>query len=882
MRIAVEGLFHEVADLPVEARARYFTERNIGAMTRREVEALVVFDSRSNTLLERDIGTVAQGALARLVPNGLQCGPYRLGDSLGQGGMGTVHLAERVDGEVAQQVAVKLLRPGADDPRLRQRFLSERQILASLSHPNIARLLDAGHREDGQPYLVMEYVEGKPIDVYTAGLGVRPKVILFLKVCAAIAYLHRNLVVHRDLKPPNILVTGEGEPKLLDFGIAKMLDLASDSTVTGMRMLTPDYASPEQVVGGPVTTATDIYSLGAVLYKLVTGTSPHQFDGNSVEAIAWAIPDGKITPPSKLAPGIEDDLNTIVMKALRREPQERYATVEQFAEDLENYLLSRPIRARKGDAWYRTRKFLRRYWLPVAMSALAIGGLSGGALMANRQRVIAQRRFVEVRQLSNRLFDIDAEVRKTPGTTKARQLIVDTSLEYLQKLSADAGEDRDLALEVGNAYMRVARVQGVPISANLGQMDQAEKNLRVAEEFMHSVVESQPANRTALLRSAQAAHDRMLLARLSGRSEEALAFARKSAGWLEKFHAASSDKPEAAAILSSYLNVADQYMLERQFDDALRLARRGTDLAHSLDSPSYAGTFLWVSAEVFRRRGDLDGALKESRESVRILEAAAKNDEQGATMNLILALIRQARILGEDQAISMGRPEQAVALLDRSFQIADRFVHQDPNDQNARGRLAMAGIAMANIVRHSDPSRALAIYDHTFRHMAEIRDNSSFRRFEVSALAGSTYPLRRLGRAAEARQRLDAAFDRLREVKSYPTEKIKPGSEPEVTLRALADYEADQGNLAEATAIYGKLICQILAFKPAPDTNLADAVELSRVYAEFAALQRRAHRADLASALESRRLELWQHWDARLPHNDFIRRQLEAAQTDIQ
>ena len=188
-------------------------------------------------------------ALARLEPKDLPCGPYRLGDLLGRGGMGTVYLAERVDGEVAQRVAVKLLRPGADDPELRQRFLAERQILATLSHPNIARLLDAGHREDGQPYLVMEYVEGKAIDVYTAGLGIRQKITLFLKVCAAVGYLHRNLVVHRDLKPANILVTDEGEPKLLDFGIAKMLDLTTDSTVTGMRMLTPDYASPEQVAG---------------------------------------------------------------------------------------------------------------------------------------------------------------------------------------------------------------------------------------------------------------------------------------------------------------------------------------------------------------------------------------------------------------------------------------------------------------------------------------------------------------------------------------------------------------------------------------------------------------------------------------------------------
>src|SRR6185369_10096670 len=209
MRNRVEEIFHEVADLSAEARARYFTQKGIDTKTRIEVEALVLFDADSSTSLERDIEQVAQRALARFEPKGLLSGRYLLGEFLGRGGMGTVYLAERVDGEVAQRVAVKFLRPGADDPQLRQRFLAERQILASLSHPNIARLLDAGHREDGQPYLVMEYVAGKAIDVYTNGLGIRPKIDLFLKVCSAVGYLHRNLVVHRDLKPANILVTGE-------------------------------------------------------------------------------------------------------------------------------------------------------------------------------------------------------------------------------------------------------------------------------------------------------------------------------------------------------------------------------------------------------------------------------------------------------------------------------------------------------------------------------------------------------------------------------------------------------------------------------------------------------------------------------------------------
>jgi tRNA A-37 threonylcarbamoyl transferase component Bud32/tetratricopeptide (TPR) repeat protein len=884
MRASVEDLFHEVADLPVEARAGYFDKHGIHGATRSEVEALIAFDLRSTNSLEEDIGRVAdhvvRRALERLEPQGMRCGPYRLGELLGRGGMGAVYLAERVDGEIAQRVAVKLLRPGADTRDLRERFLAERQILATLSHPNIARLLDAGHCEDGQPYLVMEYVEGKPIDVYAAGLDIRNKVALFLKVCAAAGYLHRNLVVHRDLKPANILVTVDGEAKLLDFGIAKMLDLTADCTLTSMRMLTPDYASPEQVADGAISTATDIYSLGAVLYKLLTGASPHQFGDNSAGAIALAITTGKITSPAKLTPGVKGDLETILMKALRTEPQERYATIEQFSDDLENYLEARPIRARKGDAWYRTRKFLRRHWLPVVAATLAAVGLAGGALVANHQRTIAQQRFIQVRQLSNKLFDIDAEVRRIPGSTKARQLIVDTSLEYLRRLSTGVQGDPELTLEIGNAYLRVARVQGVPISANLGQMDQAAENLRMADRFIQSVIASQPGNRTALLRSAQIAHDQMLLARLGGRSEEALTLAQKSTEWLERFNAAKEDRSEAPAILNTYLNVSAQYMLGRGFEDALRLCGRGSDLARLYNNEPYLGALLWVSADVFRGQGNLDEALKRIRESVRILELPAGNAEQGRIMNLILALTIQARIVGQNDTISLGRREEAAAILERSFGMADSFVHQDPNDQVSRGRLAMAGLALAGILRRSSPGRSLAIYDHVLRHMAEIKNNSSFRRFEVSALAGSSYPLRRLGRAVEARGRLDAAFELLRQIKTYPALKVKPGSEPDAALCALADYQADNGDIHAAIATYEKLLGKIEAWQPKPETSLADAVDMSRVYAALAALHRRAHQTDHASALKIRRLELWRRWDRELPNNTFVRRQLETANLD--
>ena len=376
-----------------------------------------------------------------------------------------MYLAERVDGEVEQRVAIKVIGQRRFEPAFVDRFLKERQILATLSHSAIARLLDVGHTADGQPYLAMEYVDGVPIDAYAVKLDLRGKLELFLKVCAAVSYAHRNLIIHRDLKPSNILVENSGEPKLLDFGIAKIIDATVDQTLTQEAILTPAFASPEQVRGTAQATTSDVYSLGAVLYQLLTGQSPHAISAQSHHAIELAVCLAEPEAPSRVNTALPRDLDFIILKALRKEPEERYASVDALADDIRAFLESRPVRARRGNAWYAGRKFLRRYWVPVGAAAAMICSLSAGLFIANRERVIAQRHFLEVRQLANKLFDIDALARQLPGSTKTRQLIVDTSLEYLGRLSADAKSDPGLALEVGNAYMWVARVQGVPVAA---------------------------------------------------------------------------------------------------------------------------------------------------------------------------------------------------------------------------------------------------------------------------------------------------------------------------------------------------------------------------------------------------------------------------------
>ncbi len=561
MKHEVEVLFHELSGLPVAERESYWLERQVPADVRTEVEALLHFDSESADSLTTCVASAAERSWAAhdSIETKTRCGPFRLLRVLGRGGMGSVYFAERADGEVEQRVAIKVIGKWRLEPAFVDRFLRERQILATLNHPGIARLLDVGHTSDGQPYLAMEYVDGVPIDDYAATLDLRRKLTLFLQACEAVAYAHRNLIIHRDLKPSNILVNSSGELKLLDFGIAKILDATIDQALTQERALTPAFASPEQVRGAAQATTTDVYSLGAVLYKLLTGQSPHVLSTHSQQDLELAICLTEPAAPSRLNPSLPKDLDAIILKALRNEPEDRYGSADALAGDIRAFLESRPVAARRGSAWYRGRKFLRRYWAPMAACVAIICSLSAGLLVANRERAIAQRHFLEVRQLANKLFDIDALARQLPGSSKTRQLIVDTSLEYLGRLAADARGDPGLALEIGNAYMWVAQVQGVPISSNLGQIDQAGKNLRLADGFIHSVLVSQPGNRKALLLSAEIARDRMILADIDGRSEESNEFAHQSAASLEKFNAQKSDQSEAPAILVTYLNVAQIY-----------------------------------------------------------------------------------------------------------------------------------------------------------------------------------------------------------------------------------------------------------------------------------------------------------------------------------
>ncbi|HVT91846.1 MAG TPA: serine/threonine-protein kinase, partial [Bryobacteraceae bacterium] len=395
---------------------------------RREVESLLAANSGAGDFLVEPAvawrDEPASPAGRDLLGAGAKLGPYTVIQKIDEGGMAVVYQAVRDDGEFRKLVAVKVLKPGMDTHFVLERFQNEKQILAHFDHPNIAKLLDSGSTPGGRPYFVLEFIAGQPIDTYCAenNLSIEDRLKLFQRICSAVEYAHQNLIVHRDLKPRNILVTASGDPRLLDFGIAKILSDDRELTRTGVRPMTPEYASPEQIRGEPVTTATDIYGLGVVLYELLTGCRPFRSPTGSMHELARMITEGAPRRPSTQAEAdahhwarrLRGDLDNIVLKAMHADPQRRYRSVGELAADIDRYFAGAPVLA-AGDEWaYRAGKFVRRHRGGVIAGSLAFLSLAAGlavatheATVARRERAVSERHAAQVRRLANSLiFDL--------------------------------------------------------------------------------------------------------------------------------------------------------------------------------------------------------------------------------------------------------------------------------------------------------------------------------------------------------------------------------------------------------------------------------------------------------------------------------------------
>lgn len=499
----VAQLFETAVTLPPDQRATYLDQACSGDPgLRREVEALLRADNASSAVLQGAVGAAARQVIQDLAPAhdlaGRRIGPYEVTRELGHGGMGIVYLAVRADGAYNKTVAIKVIRRGADSSETRRRFFAERQILATFDHPNIARLMDGGATPEGRPFVVMEYIEGEPLDAYCdqRTLSLAARLRLFLKVCDAVQYAHGNLVVHRDIKPRNILVTRDGSPKLLDFGIAKLLDAPRGQPVSAVRVMTPEYASPEQIRGEPITTRTDVYSLGVVLHELLTGQRPFRDASNPIalaRAVCEDVPsrpsavarDAPMTDalrrgsrPERLRRELSGDLDAIVGAALEKEPARRYSSVELLSEDVRRHLDGQPVSVRRNDFTYRAGKFVRRYRAGV-VAAIAIVVLSGFyAVRVTRERDRAQREARGADEVATFLQDLfkSSDPAQSRGRDVTARELVDRGAARLDRDWANQPEMRATMLGViGGAYH------------SLGLYDTASATLREAVALRRAI-----------------------------------------------------------------------------------------------------------------------------------------------------------------------------------------------------------------------------------------------------------------------------------------------------------------------------------------------------------------------------------------------------------
>ncbi|MGD0735184.1 MAG: serine/threonine-protein kinase [Terracidiphilus sp.] len=519
----VRALVEAAMCLPPSERAAFLNAEAPAKEVREEAEQLLAFENEAGEIFST-VPRQPSLTTAKTEPSlaGRLLGDYRLIEEIGSGGMGAVYLAERADGAYQQRVALKILQEGIFTPRLVERFEEERQIMARLSHPGIARLLDGGMTPEGRPFLVLEYVEGRPIDQYCEEekLDTPATLRLFLKVADAVQSAHQQLVLHLDLKPANILVTMAGEPRLLDFGISRVLaegQAGANQAAATLRLLTPRYASPEQAEGLPLGVASDVFSLATLLYRLLTGRLPYSIESVSPVNAAKIICEAAPLLPSKaarpeVAPVLRGDLDMILLKALRKEPERRYGTVFAFAEDVKRHLASKPVHAHPDSLHYRWTKFAQRNRAGLAVAAMVLIVIAGSvaavvraAVVARRASEVAERRLQDERELAHSyIFDLDPKLQEIPGTAPVRVFILKHALKYLNAMSQEKMGDDELAQDVAGGFVRVGQVQADVAVPSMNDRAGAWESMNRAHAIQQGLFDKHPedlARRGVLLRT---------------------------------------------------------------------------------------------------------------------------------------------------------------------------------------------------------------------------------------------------------------------------------------------------------------------------------------------------------------------------------------------
>ena len=795
------------------------------------------------------------------VADGQRIGPYRVLGEVGRGGMGTVYRAVRDDDEYRKVVAVKVVQHSLDST-LAERLKTERQILAALEHPGIARLLDGGTTADGLPWLAMEYVEGEPVTEHAERrrLSVPERLGLFREVCAAVHYAHQMLVVHRDIKPGNILVTPAGNAKLLDFGIAKLLEGADSvetaPTLTMLRAMTPEYASPEQVRGHAVSTATDIYSLGVLLCELLTGDRPYRFPSRDPAEVARVIttapperpsdlvarqPATRRTPPRQL----QGDLDNIVLMALRKEPERRYSSVDQLSEDVRRHLEGRPVIARPDTFRYRASKFVRRNRGLVAAAVAVVLSLVGGLVatawqagVARRERARAERRFEDVRALAGSfLFELHDSIENLPGSTPARQLLVTRGLQYLDRLAREGG-DAPLLKELTRGYVRLGDLQGRPTYANLGDTPGALASYRKALALARSAVSATPKDVRARSDLGMVLHRiGTILSDAQGESQGGLVAEREALSVMETAVAdAPADTGAVRVLLSVNTKLGDLLVKSGQIEESLAVYRK----ALSRYEPVAATT------------GDRDDRF-----------------------NLFVA---HAKVGGA--FARLGRNREALASYATARPIIQALVDEDGNDATARRSLAVSLNQIGELLdRSGDSAGALARYRESLALREALAPADPRNVLARSDLVGSYIHigdlLAKTGADAEALAQYGLAARILEALAARDPGDRASQADLAGAVARIADLQARQGKATDALARYRKALPAFEAALAVDTGNMearydlaAATLGLARVqtqlagYASAGAASRAGRWAEARGSYE-RSLRLWREIGSR-------------------
>ena len=712
----VEELFFAAAELHGPARAE-FLDHACGSDSdlRRETESLLDTDTLTGDSISALIESAATSLLDSDVMEGVLLGSWRIIREIGRGGMGAVYLAVRADDQFDKQAAIKLVKRGIDTDSVLSRFRRERRILAGLDHPNIARLIDGGTSTDGRPYFVMEFVEGIPIHQYCEQrkLTTRARCELFRKVCEPVSFAHRQLVIHRDLKPANILVTADGVPKLLDFGIARLLipdrgestsgEGTVELTVSVGVPLTPAYASPEQIRSEPVNTTSDVFSLGAILAKLLTGQ----------ERIR--------------------DLDKIVQMATHAEPARRYQSVDNFSEDLRRYLNGMPVMAQDDSLAYRIGKFMHRNRFSVLVSGLVVMTLIAGigtvlweARQTRIQRQRAEARLGEMVEMANRtLFRVDGSIERIPGATQARRDMVRGTLDYLDRLNAETSNDERVLSAMASAYERLARIEGNPLQPNLGDLHGAEESYRKAARILDGLIAHRPDDNRLRIERADCSKGLAEVLNISGRHEAAITECK--AGRAHADHAVAADpenlparKSAAALYLTEISAERDAGHPKEAREEALRQLDMNTRLvaSHPRDTDCILDLASTLSqlGSISTQAGQVADSLAYYRKSVALREQMIAEHPNDVTVqrDLMIAYGHVGDSTGSPFLLSTGDPHGALVWYRKAAQIAETMAASDPSDNQAHTDLGVILMRIGSVLEAPAEAReSLAALDRS-------------------------------------------------------------------------------------------------------------------------------------------------------------------------